>query len=34
MLHDHGVTDEQVDMLVVENPRRFFEGVPLAELGT
>jgi len=34
MLHDSGVTDEQIEMLVVDNPRRFFEGVPLAELGT
>ena len=34
MLHDSGVTDEQIEMLVVDNPRRFFEGVSLAELGT
>ncbi len=34
MLHDQGVTDEQIDMLVVDNPRRFFEGVPLADLAT
>ena len=32
MLHDHGVTDEQIDVLVVDNPRRFFEGAPLPEL--
>ena len=32
-LREAGVTDEQIERLVVENPRRFFAGEPLAELG-
>ena len=32
MLHDSGVTAGQVDALVVDNPRRFFEGEPLPGL--
>jgi phosphotriesterase-related protein len=32
MLHDSGVTAEQVDALVVDNPRRFFEGELLPSL--
>ena len=32
MMHDHGVTDEQIDMLVVDNPRKFFEGATLPDL--
>lgn len=32
MLHDHGVTDEQIDTLVVDNPRKFFEGATLPDL--
>lgn len=26
MLHEHGVTDRQIDMLLCDNPRRFFAG--------
>ena len=33
MLVDLGVTTEQIDTLVVDNPRRFFEGAPLPGLG-
>jgi predicted metal-dependent phosphotriesterase family hydrolase len=32
MLYDSGVTAEQVDALVVDNPRRFFEGELLPSL--
>ena len=31
-LREQGVTDEQIDRLLVENPRRFFEGEKLAAL--
>jgi phosphotriesterase-related protein len=31
-LKDRGVTDAQIDRLLVENPRRFFAGEKLAAL--
>ncbi len=31
-LREAGVTDEEIDPLIVENPRRFFEGEKLAAL--
>lgn len=33
MLRDGGATDDQIEALVVDNPRRFFEGEALPDLG-
>ena len=32
MLKDRGATEDQIEMLVVDNPRRFFSGDPLKPL--
>ena len=31
-LKEHGVTDEQIDALLIDNPRRFFAGDKLPAL--